>query len=158
MAMFRLDEVLQLAMQAEETGRLLYEATAAEAKDAKAAALCRQLASQEKAHYEKFRAMKEGLPVDYAARRLSLEEMEFVSSLVQGKVVPLEAEARRIARSNSLAQILDLAIQAERDSQAFYRQIMAEVDSTAAGTIREIIAEEARHEQILTKVRSEIAA
>jgi len=95
---------------------------------------------------------------DNQKRRLSLEEMEFVSSLVQGQVVPLEEEARRIARSNSLAQILDLAIQAERGSQAFYRQIAAEVDSEAAGTVREIIAEEARHEQILTKVRSEITA
>lgn len=156
MGLFRLDEVFQIAMQAEETGRLLYESTAAQAKDAKVAELCRQLAAQEKGHYEKFAAMAKALPENISARRLSLEEMDFVDALVRGRVVPAEEEAKRTARENSLPALLDLAIRAERDSQAFYGQILPWVDAKEAGLIRDIIAEESRHERLLTDVRAKM--
>lgn len=153
MALFRLDEVFQMAMHAEQMGQLLYESTAKEAKDPQVVDLCQRLASQEKAHYETFKSMQEAMPKDYAARRLSLEEMAFVQSLVDGSVIPSEAEARKAARENSLAQILDTAIQAERNSQDFYGQIAQGVDAAGASAIRAIIEEEKQHEQVLSEAR-----
>ncbi len=153
MGLFRLDEVFQIAMQAEESGRLLYETVAKEAADPKVAGLCGQLAAQERKHYDKFKAMKAALPAGIDERRLSLEEMEFVQALIEGRVTPLEAEARRIVRESSLAKVLDMAIQAEKDSAAFYEQMVAGVDAGAAAAIREIIQEENRHERMLTEAR-----
>jgi len=158
MGLFRVDEVLQIAMQAEEMARLLYEAVAAQTTNRDVRALCRQLAAQEKGHYETFRAMKDGMARQVDSRRLSLEEMGFVQALVQGKVVPNEAQARRLARENSLQGVLDMAIQAEKDSQEFYRQILPGVDGADAQAVQRIIDEEKLHQQRLEQVRSRLTA
>ena len=156
MGLFRLDDVLQMAMRAEQMGQTLYEATAKEAKDPKVSDLCRRLAAQEKSHYETFKAMSEALPPDFDAKRLSLDEMAFVQSLVEGTVIPTEAEVRKAARDAGLAQMLDRAIQAERDSQAFYQQIAQGVDAKDTSAIKVIIAEEAQHEKTLTQMRKSL--
>ena len=158
MGLFKLDEVFQMAMQAEESGRLLYEAVAKETANPEVAGMCRQLATQEGRHYEKFKAMREAQANRTDSRRLSLEEMDFVQALIEGRVTPLEAKARRIARENSLAQVFDMAIQAEKDSATFYEQMLAGVDANDAGAIREIIEEEKRHQRILTEVRQGVKA
>jgi rubrerythrin len=156
MGLFRVDEVLQIAMQAEETGRLLYEAVAAQATNNEVQALCRQLAAREKAHFETFKAMKDSQPSQTDSRRLSVEEIAFVQGLVSGKVVPNEAQARRLARENSLQGVLDMAIQAEKDSQTFYRQILPGVDGANAQAVQKIIDEEKTHQQRLEQVRSRL--
>jgi rubrerythrin len=158
MGLFRVDEVLQIAMQAEEMARLLYEAVAAQTTNRDVRAICRQLAAQENGHYETFRAMKDGMARQVDSRRLSLEEMGFVQALVQGKVVPNEAQARRLARENSLQGVLDMAIQAEKDSQGFYRQILPGVDGADAQAVQRIIDEEKLHQQRLEQVRSRLTA
>ena len=155
MGLFSLGEVFQIAMQAEESGRLLYVSVAKDASDPKVVDLCKKLAAQEGMHYEKFKAMKEAQP-ERNSRRLSLEEMEFVDGLVQGRVTPLESEARRVAKENSLSKVLDLAIQAELDSAALYEQILPAVDAAEVSAIREIIEEEKRHYRILTEYRKEM--
>jgi rubrerythrin len=155
MGLFSLDEIFQMAMQAEETGRLLYEAVAKEASDPRVADLCRKLAAQEARHYGRFKAIKEAQP-ERNSRRLSLEEMDFVDGLMRGRVTPLEAEAKRVARENSLGKVLNLAIQAETDSAAFYEQILPAVDAVEAKAIREIIEEEKRHYRVLSEYRQEI--
>ena len=153
MGLFSLDEVFQMAMQAEESGRLLYEAVAKECSDARVAQLCRALAAQELGHYQKFKGMKEAQARQVESRRLSLEETEFTQALIQGRVIPLEAEARRIARENSLAKVLDMAIRAEQGSVAFYSQMLGSVDPPDAAAIGKIIEEEKRHERQLQEVR-----
>jgi len=156
MGLFRLDEVLQMAMRAEQMGQRLYEAVAHETKDKAVADLCRRLAAQEKAHFHTFQTMSEALPQNYDAKQLSLDEMAFVQSLVEGTVIPTEAEVRKMARSASLAEMLDRAIAAERDSQHFYRQIAQGVDAAGAKTVNAIIAEEAEHEKTLTAMRKKL--
>ena len=110
MALFSVDEVFQMAMQAEESGRLLYETMARVASDPKVVELGHQLAAQEKTHLDKFKAMREAQAKKYDQRRLSLEEMQFVDALVHGKVIPNEAEATKVAKDNSVPELLDLAI------------------------------------------------
>ena len=156
MGLFRVDEVLQIAMQAEETGRLLYQALAEQSSDPRVQTLCRQLADQEKGHFEIFKAMKDAQANQTDARRLSLEEMQFIQGLVSGQVVPSEAEARRLVRENNLAGVLDIAIQAEKDSQAFYRQILPGVDGADAKAVQKIIDEEKTHQKRLEQVRGQL--
>lgn len=159
MGIFRIDEILQMAMQAEESGRLLYETLANQAAgEPKIAELCRQLAAQEKGHFEKFKAMREATPKRLDSRRLALEEIEFVKSLMEGRAVPAETEAKRIVQENSMAQVLSMAIQAEVGSAAFYRELLAGVDSGDAATVREIIEEEKRHEKMLRDARQLLTA
>jgi rubrerythrin len=100
--------------------------------------------------------MREGLPASQATKGMTLVEVGFIDSLVQGTVVPLEAEAKRIVRENSLSKVLDMAIQTERDSQDFYRQILAEVDDSGSQFVGAIIEEEIRHEQLLLELRNKI--
>lgn len=158
MGLFSVDEVLQLAMQAEESGRLLYAAMAHETADPQIASLAAQLAAQEKTHYDRFASMRQEQTKKYDQRRLSLEALQFIESLVQGKVIPNEAQARRLAKENDSAKVLDMAIQAEVDSQAFYGHILAGVDASDAAVIREIIAQEKIHEDRLRRIRHNMPA
>lgn len=158
MNVFRIDELLQMAMHAEQAGKDLYATMAAQAQDPKVADLCRELAAQEAAHYAKFKAMRERLPVDYASKTLSLDEVEFVRSLARGNVIPTDQEARRLVSQNSPAAVLDSAIVAERNSQEFYSQLMSGVAAADASVLKAIISEEKLHEKRLTQVRAKMSA
>jgi len=67
--------------------------------DPKVADRCKKLAAQEGRHYERFKAMKEAHPErDQTCGGCPWRRMSFVEGLIQGRVTPLEAEAKRVAR------------------------------------------------------------
>ena len=156
MSLFKLDEVIQMAMQAELAGQALYAALAQHCPRPEVAALCRQLASQEQSHYDTFKSIRESQPSALAGKQLSLDEVEFIKGLVAGRVIPNEAEAMATVRKNSVGAVLDLAIRAEQDSVAFYRELLGHIDASDVSEIREIIEEEKRHEELLQQVRQNV--
>ena len=156
MSLFKVDEAIQMAMQAELAGQALYVALAENCPRDDIAAICRLLASQEQAHYDYFKSIRESQPATVATREISLDEVEFVKGLMAGRVIPNEAEALATVRGNSVGAVLDLAIRAEQGSVAFYKELLGHIDASDVAEIREIIEEEKRHEQLLTSVRQSV--
>jgi rubrerythrin len=140
---FSADELFQIAMELEEMGQLFYEALAASAGDVHMVDLFHRLVAQEAEHYRKFKRLRE----EYAGRRkeLTLEEREFAQKLLNSRVIPNSEEARRMARSANASKALDLAIEMEENSIAFYRELTGGVEPKDRDTLRQIIQEEQAH-------------
>lgn len=157
MGTFNLDEVLQIAMQAEESGRRLYDALGQQARDVQLAELCRRLAQQEQGHYEKFKAMRDAQANTLIKHGLGLDDLDFIRSLVNGTVLPSEEEAQRAIREDKVLPLLDMAIAAEVGSVKFYGQLLPHVESSETATVGEIIEEEKRHEKLLREVKQRMS-
>jgi len=153
MSIFTGEEIFQIAMELEETSQVLYEALAAGCGNRRVADLCRRLAKQEVEHYNLFKRMREALLSRPASREMTREDLDFAQSLVNDRVVPDPADARRVAEAGSLGATLDLAIRMEKDSVLFYTEILPGVAPADAGAVGRIIAEEKRHVQDLTSAR-----
>jgi rubrerythrin len=157
MSLFKLDEVIQMAMQAELAAQALYAALARHCPRVEVATLCRQLAAQEQAHYDTFKSIREAQPSALACKQLSLDEVEFVKGLVVERgVIPNEAEALATVRGNSVGAVLDLAVRSEQGSVVFYRELLGHIDASDVAEIREIIEEEKRHEELLVQIRRNV--
>ena len=149
-------EVFQIAMELEDSGRVFYETLAEELEDGKLADLCRNLAKQEASHYGKFKMMAEELVQRPASRPLTWDELNFAQILIEEHVLSDTDSARDVAAVGDPAQVLDTAIQSEKDSVLFYSEILNEVDEKDALAVQEIIDEEKRHVRALIEAKKEI--
>jgi len=152
-AIFNSDEVFQMAMQLEETRRTFYEALAHECPNRQVATLCGQLAGQEMEHYNLFKKMREQMARKTDSRRLSLEELDFVTALLEDKVVLDADQARKNALRGNAREMLDLAIKMEKDSVLFYAELAGAVGPKDAAAVQEIIKEEKKHVRDLIAAR-----
>jgi rubrerythrin len=151
MSALRIDEVLQMAIQLEETGLALFETAAKESADARVGALCRQLAEDEHEHLKTFCALREEIVKRPRWRRLEVEEMSIIQELIDNLVLPSHEQARQLAREGNPAEILDRAIRMEEDSVDLYGRLMSGVGDT--NTLQRIIDEEKGHIQQLSEAR-----
>lgn len=150
------DEILQMAMELEETGQIFYEALAVSCRNERVGSLCRRLAGQEQTHYNTFKRMREARRGEGESRAMDRQELEFVQGLINERVVPGPAAARALAAEGGLAQTLDLAVKLEKDSVRFYTKIASAVNHEDAKVIRDVIAEEERHVRELTDARNHL--
>jgi rubrerythrin len=149
-------EVFQIAMELEETGRVFYQTLSEESEDHDLADLCRGLAAQETAHYEKFKKMSDELVQRPTSRPLTWDELNFAQILIEERVITDSESAREAARSGDAASVLDTAIQIEKDSVLFYNEMLEEVDKNDAPAIQEIIDEEKRHVRTLIDAKKRL--
>ena len=145
MATFTGDKVFQMAMEMEQTGEVLYEALAAATSNHAVADLCRRIAEQEREHYTRFEQMRAARLKHSADAPLTCEEMDFVQTLLNERVVPNPTEVRRVVSTGSLTDVLDLAIQMEHDAVSFYCDILRCVEDEDTAAVARIIEEEKRH-------------
>lgn len=138
------DEILQVAMEIEETGRVFYEAMGAASLNEKIDELCRRLALAEKEHYERFRAMRAHL-VRHAERALTDGEKEFIHGMVANRIMPSLREALAAVHQSSPAHLLDLAGALEQDSITFYSRLHPMIAPDDATALELILEEEKRH-------------
>jgi rubrerythrin len=150
---FSADEVFQIALELEQTGQVFYEALAVACGHAHVADLCRRLARQEAEHYRTFQRLRGSAASGHAPAALAPEEQEFIQTMINQRVVPDPARARRIAREGGLGKTLDLAIRMEHDSVAFYRSLLKVLDGVDAQAVATIIREEQKHARDLTAAR-----
>ena len=151
--LFIADEVLQMAMQLEETGQLLYEAVAATCGSEPVAELCRRLAKEEVEHYNTFKRMRQELADRPESRPVTREELKSAQAVINERVVPDPMELGRVARQGSLEEVLELSIQLEDDSVAFYAYLLAAMEGEDAEVVERIITEEQQHARDLREAR-----
>jgi rubrerythrin len=138
-------EIFQIAMELEEAGRAFYETLAEQAEDSELVDLCQNLANQETNHYRQFKAMGEELVKRPASRPLTWDELHFAHILIEERVLSDPDKARDAAGVGDTPTLLQTAIQMEKDSVLFYRELLDEVDEEDRTAVREIIDEEKRH-------------
>ena len=151
-------EIFQIAMELEETGRAFYEKLAEQSDDPRVSSVCRKLAAEEQSHFQTFKKMGAELVQRPASRPLTWDELNFAQILIEERLLSDSDAAEAAATSGDTVEVLNTAIQLEKDSVLFYQELLSEVDDPDVPAIREIIAEEKRHVLSLVEARKEIAS
>lgn len=157
MALYDAEDVFQMAVQMEESGKSFYDLIARECDNQAVTELCSRLSAEEQKHLDKFQAMREAAKTRPDVWRPPAEKMGFIRAIVEEQVVPLLAEGRKIAKDGDVAEVLDTAIQMEKDSVFFYVELLGLLDAADAAAVSRIIEEERRHEQELSEARLDLA-
>jgi len=153
MAAYSSREILELAMQLEDSGRMFYEAVAAGCPDVDVAELCRRLAWYEESHFQKFLAIRDGLAPADAPVHLPAAEARWLHAFTGRQVIPGREEAENLACRGTPADILDLALRAEREAIDFYIRVCELVGSEDRAAVERIIAEEREHLRTIESAR-----
>lgn len=147
-------EGLKIAENMEKHGLAFYEAAAANAKTEETRQVFRQLAEDEKDHYARFAELEE----EFQQRRQETttyndgaEIAEYIDRLVSTQVFSSEGDVARLAdQIGSDYEALGVGMRAERDSIAFYQEMIDLVDSKhAQEAFGKILEQERKHLRIL---------
>jgi rubrerythrin len=146
MEMVTLSEVLGMAVEMESNAVSFYDDLAAKCAGEADAAVVRQLADMERRHKTIFEEMRAGA----AAGEGDVPRQEgglFAAALAEGyRVEGSRKVADSLTGSESVSDILRLAVGLEKDAVLFYLGIRDVVgDSAGKAKLEEIIAEEKRH-------------
>ncbi len=156
---FRASELLDMAVAIERSGEAFYQASADAANDDRLKKFFGFMVDQERKHSELFLNMKEGhedydLPESYPG-----EARSFVQSFVRDEVFATPEEAgRRTREINDPFDAVDMALQFERESIAFYSGMKQLVRRSDHEIIERVIEEEHDHIRRLLDVRRSLEA
>ncbi|PTV93911.1 rubrerythrin [Halanaerobium saccharolyticum] len=146
-------EVMEMAKDIEKRGKKFYlkHAEATENRDLKE--LFKKLAQDEQDHYEKFVALTEELREDSDEADYLYEEdvSAYFNYLVEYSVFPKDDSEESIEALNDVEKALKLAIQAEKDSILFYREMCEFNEGKTIEAVNKLIEEEKDHLRALGK-------
>ena len=147
---FNADEVFEMAEEIERNGAKFYRETANKVSDADVKKMLQELATMEDGHEKTFAQMRtelSGQEKESATFDPDNEVAQYLQTLAdfhgtEGKVSPTEM----LTGQESMAEILKIALQAEKNSIAFYVGIKDLVPNKAGkDKIQAIIIEEMAH-------------
>jgi rubrerythrin len=147
---FNADEIFEMAEQIERNGAKFYREAAKVASDADAKSMFLSLAAMEDGHAKTFAQMRKELSAEEKESNIFDPDNEVAQYLqtmadfhgTEGKVSPTE----KLTGKESMADILKIALQAEKNSIAFYVGIKDMVSSKSGkAKVQAIIIEEMAH-------------
>ena len=140
---------LRVALEMEKRGKSLYERALLLAEDEELRVLLRDLIAEETKHYTQFSAMMEVFEVpDAGLDAKTLEASKAADFFYPGGLMQVAMDGAL----ESCEALLDQAMQAERDSIAFYGQMLSFVtELTQQEIVMRIIREEMTHLRTLTE-------
>ena len=138
-------DVLKMAMDMEETGRLFYEALADGTDDARAADLFRMLATAEVSHHATFKKMYDSLQAGRSSVRWSDARANEFHRLVKENIQPTPQAVREVALGGDLNAAIALARTMEQDAIRFYTQMVDVVAPESVDTVKAIVKSEESH-------------
>lgn len=150
------DEVFQIAVEVEESGRVFYENLASAAHSEEISAACRKLAAQELGHKRLFQRMHEAYSRKWPTRKMSEGELAAAETEFRREIIPKPAEVKEVALHGTPAEALDMAIGMEDSSIRFYSTLVPGTPEGDAEAIRMIIREEVEHKKTLTYLRGNL--
>ena len=146
-------EVMEMAKDIEKRGKKFYlkHAEATENRDLKE--LFKQLASDEQDHYEKFLALTEELKSEGEAADYLYEEdvSAYFNYLVEYSVFPKDDSKESVEALNNVEKALKLAVQAEKDSILFYKEMCENNEGKTLDAVEKLIKQEKDHLRALGK-------
>jgi len=156
---FNADEVLEMAAQIERNGGVFYRAAAENNEEGRELLL--KIAEQEDEHLALFEGMRAKLPAREAeATAFDPDSVAslYLKAVADGKVFDLPGgdPAKVLKGNESLDDIINIAIQAEKDSIVFYVGLQELVPaSLGKDRVDAVIREEMKHILWLNDRRSE---
>ncbi len=153
---FNFNEVLEMAKDIEVKGREFYNEQAEKTDNKEAEQLFLRLAGDEDDHYQRFNEIqsqfqeKTGETDEYIS---DPQVGSYLEALVEFTVFPADKETGSI---NSLQEVLDMAIRAEKDSILLYNEMKENNEGETRKVIEKLIEEEKNHLIDLLKLDAEI--
>ena len=147
---FNADEIFEMAEQIERNGVKFYNKAAGNVSDGEVRAMLLALAEMEVDHEKTFSAMRAELSDPEKQSDIFDPDNEaglYLQAMADGHVFDVKDDpSEKLTGSESIEDIIRMALQAEKDSIAFYLGLEKLVPSSAGqGKVEHIIAEEMAH-------------
>ena len=151
-------EILEMAIIIEERGVEFYSTYAEGAKNEDIKKLFQYLASEEVNHKKTFQEFLDSLKKEEFTLSYANEEVErYFSAIIDSRVFDDPNFAIQLAKdAENEIDAVNLAIGFEKDSIVFYQGFMDLVKEGTKDIIQNIIEEEKKHIQNLSKIKSEL--
>ena len=140
-----LKEIFQLARHLEKYGQLYYQEAAAKCDTPTVSSLCSKIASHEVGHLKKIDSMEQLLLAKDEMQKLTWEELSWMQWDLEDGVLPDLDNLQSSIENATAADILELALQMERNSVDFYSGFMSVVDENSKVLLQELVKEESQH-------------
>ena len=142
------DEVIQMAIQMEETGKDFYEAIGSATTDLEMLNLCRRLAAEEANHREVFQQIRSELARQGKTILLRDDHIAEARRAAKEGILPNRETIRKVVTTGNVADLFAVATQMERDAIRFYSGILGNIPDRTA--VEVIIQEEQAHLRVLS--------
>jgi rubrerythrin len=151
------DEIIEIALQMEESGKLFYEKAFSQAEDGSLQETLKYLAQAETQHIHRFTKLGEELGHQfYPNERYVGEYGDYVKSLVNNHIFKLSEVEDILAGAKNDHDILRDAIGFEKDSIAIFQEFKNAANKEGAETLEKLINEEREHIKILGNLMKKI--
>ena len=151
-------EVIEMAKDIEKRGLDFYENQAKKTENTELKELLLKLAEDEQDHYDTFSDMLEKAKdlTDTNSDYVYGEEVSaYLRAIIEFTVFPSAEEVEE--NINSIEDVLELAINAEKDSILFYREMMEYNNEKTNEILKRLVDEEKQHLLDLVKYDAELA-
>ena len=140
------EEILEIALQMEESGKLFYERALDYAESAALKEMLIYLAEEETKHLEAFRQLGEQLNYYFAPNERYVGEYgDYVKSLVNSHVFKISAAEDLVKAIKNDRDILHFALRFEKDSIGIFQEFKNAANKAGAELIEQLIDEEKKH-------------
>jgi rubrerythrin len=151
---FDISEVYQLAIKIEENGMKFYSEFAKKTKNKKLKDLFSALTYAEVEHKKSFEKMLSEIE-KYEPQEVYPEEyFSYLKAYADGLIFDFDQLKKQQNKLKTIVQILDFAIQREKDSILYYQEIKNLVSETQHKELEKIINEERKHLLDLTHLKN----
>ncbi len=155
------DDVFAMAVRIEENGSAFYEGAAQKTQDSRVKKLFEDLAVMEQAHVTFFRALRSTQPAQLLEPPVwdpeGLAE-SYLQATADTHIFTVEAASSRLKQVGSPIQALDVALQFERDSVAFFvglKQLIQAQDGK--DEIDKLILAEMEHIRMISSAKGQFS-
>ena len=145
------DEMVQTAIQMEELGQDFYEALGSAASNPEIAELCRKLAAEEGEHRRTFQRIRSDLAGQGRTVLLGNDQLARAYQAAKERIVPDRATIARVASAGGVIDLLEMAVEMEKEAIGFYAGLAAGLPRE--GAIGAVIQEEQKHLRTLLAIR-----
>jgi rubrerythrin len=151
------DDVFAMAVRIEENGKAFYSGAAQSAQTNSLKELFSDLAEMESGHIDQFKQLRSDLsgafPHDAVWDPEGLAE-SYLQAAADSHVFTAEAAAQRLANLKSPDQVLEMALQFEKDSLAFFLGMKEMLpDPRGKGEIDKLIQSEMDHIRMISAAK-----
>jgi len=153
--LFTAAQMVDIAIQTEQTGTAFYTAAARSTEDPQIHALCEWLADQEKAHERAFRMMRDELG-DTGDGEWPEHRHEFIKHLLSSRFVPDPADVDDVVDGMTPGGILNFALHFEKDTVLFLYEMRDMVSESERAHVNALIEEEKKHITRITKAQAQL--
>ncbi len=150
-------EMLEIAMEIENSGIRYYDTLAERAQNKEISARFKYLSGEEKKHLDILKDMVNSAGKYQPPESYPGEYMLYLKSLVDNAVFKDAGDAQHKAqRASSASEAIDIGIQAEKDSILFYTEMEKMVSKSDRSTVMNILRMEKDHLRQLCELKTMI--